>query len=151
MNHKMTVYMLGKILGIEGVVMFLPAIVASDLIGKHSYMHFVIPGVILILVHILFGRKKPKNTKLYGRDGLVIVALSWLLWSLIGAIRFYTSGAIPQFIDAFFETVSGFTTTGSTILTDIRSITEGNGFLEIADTLDWRYGCAGFRYGNYIA
>ena len=53
MNHKMTVYMLGKILGIEGVVMFLPAIVAL-IYREDSYMHFVIPGVILILVHILF-------------------------------------------------------------------------------------------------
>lgn len=127
MNHKMTVYMLGKILGIEGVVIFLPAIVAL-IYREDSYMHFVIPGVILILVHILFGRKKPKNTKLYGRDGLVIVALSWLLWSLIGAIPFYTSGAIPQFIDAFFETVSGFTTTGSTILTDIEALPKGMAF-----------------------
>ena len=67
MNHKMTVYLLGKILWIEGVVLFLPAIVAL-IYREDSYMHFVIPGVILILVHILFGRKKPKNTKLYGRD-----------------------------------------------------------------------------------
>lgn len=121
MNHKMMVYMLGKILGIEGVILFLPALIGYCY-GEESYKAFIIPGIALLIINLLFGRKKPENTKLYGKDGLLIVALSWILWSLAGAVPFYISGAIPHFVDAFFETVSGFTTTGSTILTDIEAL-----------------------------
>ena len=72
----------------------------------------------------------PKNTKIYARDGLAIVALVWVLMSVFGALPFVISGEIPSFADAFFETVSGFTTTGSTILTDVEALSHG--------TLFWR-------------
>lgn len=121
MNRKMTRYMLGKILGIEGVILFLPALIGYCY-GEEAYLSFIVPGLVLILIRMIFGRKKPENTKLYGKDGLIIVALSWILWSLAGAMPFYISGSIPHFVDAFFETVSGFTTTGSTILRDIEAL-----------------------------
>ena len=77
---------------------------------------------------MLTGRKKPENSTIYGKEGFIIIASAWILWSVFGAIPFYISGAIPSYIDALFETVSGFTTTGSTILTDIASMPRGLNF-----------------------
>lgn len=68
---------------------------------------------------------KPKNKQMYAREGLVIVALMWVIYPIVGALPFYISGEIPNFIDAVFESISGFTTTGSTILTDIESLSKG--------------------------
>ena len=72
--------------------------------------------------------KKPKDATIYGRDGFIIIACAWILWSIFGALPFWFSGAIPSYVDAFFETVSGFTTTGSTILRDIAVMPKGMNF-----------------------
>ena len=72
--------------------------------------------------------EKPENGRIYGKDGLVIVAAAWILWSVFGALPFYLSREIPSYVDALFETVSGFTTTGSTILTDIEALSYGMNF-----------------------
>ena len=79
----------------------------------------------LALICFLTARKRPKDSTIYGKEGLVIVAVAWVLWSLFGALPFTLSGSIPNYIDAFFETVSGFTTTGSTILREIESLPKG--------------------------
>lgn len=75
-----------------------------------------------MLLFFLAGVKKPEQSHIYGKEGMVIVALAWILWSLFGAMPFTISGFIPNYMDAFFETVSGFTTTGSSILRDVEAL-----------------------------
>ncbi len=123
----MIIYILGRMLGVEGVVLLIPALV-SLIYREQSGFSFLIVAVILGLIFLVFGRKRPKNTRIYGKEGFVIVALAWLFWSLFGALPFVISGSIPDYIDAFFETVSGFTTTGSTILQEIESLPMGINF-----------------------
>ena len=127
MNYRMTVYILGKMLGVEGLVLFIPMIVAL-IYREDSFIYFPITSVILIVIYLIFGRKKPKNTNIYMKDGLVIVAAAWLLWSIFGALPFFLSGSIPNYVDALFETVSGFTTTGSTILENVEGLSYGMNF-----------------------
>lgn len=128
MNYKMTAYVLGKMLGVEALVLCIPAAV-SLIYGETSDMAaFGITSALLCVFFLLFGRKKPENGRIYGKDGLVIVAAAWILWSVFGALPFYLSREIPSYVDALFETVSGFTTTGSTILTDIEALSYGMNF-----------------------
>ena len=127
MNLKMTRYMLGKMLGIEAIVLLIPMVV-SLIYGEAGWKYFGITSLILVVVYLLFGFKKPKDTKIYGKDGFVIIACLWLLWSIFGALPFWMSGVIPSYVDALFETISGFTTTGSTILTDIEALPMGMNF-----------------------
>lgn len=126
MNIKMTIYLLGRMLGVEALVLLIPAAVAG--IYGESVSSFLITGAILMVLAILLGRKKPENTTIYGKEGFVIIACAWILWSVFGAIPFYISGEIPFYLDAVFETISGFTTTGSTILTDIAAMSKGMNF-----------------------
>lgn len=128
MNYKMTAYVLGKMLGVEALVLCIPAAV-SLIYGETSDMAaFGITSAVLCVFFLLFGRKKPENGRIYGKDGLVIVAAAWILWSVFGALPFYLSREILSYVDALFETVSGFTTTGSTILTDIEALSYGMNF-----------------------
>ena len=127
MNLKMTKYMLGKMLGIEALVLMIPMVV-SLIYGEAGWKYFGITSLILLAVYLLFGFRKPNNTQIYGKDGFVIIACLWILWSIFGALPFWLSGAIPSYIDALFETISGFTTTGSTILTDIEALPKGMNF-----------------------
>lgn len=126
MNLKMTTYILGRMLGVEALVLLIPAIVAGWY-GENIFP-FLITSVILLIPFLLCGVKKPEDTTIYGKEGFVIIACAWILWSVFGALPFMISGSIPSFVDAFFETVSGFTTTGSTILTDIASLPKGINF-----------------------
>lgn len=114
-------YILGKMLGVEALLLLLPAFIGL-IYQEKSGISFLITAGILAVIFLLAGIRKPKNKKIYGKDGMLIVALVWLLWSLFGALPFTISGSIPSYIDAFFETVSGFTTTGSTILTDVEAL-----------------------------
>lgn len=124
----MTAYVLGKMLGVEALVLCIPAAV-SLIYGETSDMAaFGITSAVLCVFFLLFGRKKPENGRIYGKDGLVIVAAAWILWPVFGALPFYLSREIPSYVDALFETVSGFTTTGSTILTDIEALSYGMNF-----------------------
>ena len=127
MNKRMIIFILGKMLGVEGALLLIPALV-SFLYGERSGVSFLIVSVILGLIFLVFGRKKPAATRIYGKEGFVIVGLAWILWSLFGALPFFISGSIPHYVDAFFETVSGFTTTGSTILEDIEALPMGMNF-----------------------
>ena len=112
----------------EALVLCIPAAV-SLIYGETSDMAaFGITSAVLCVFFLLFGRKKPENGRIYGKDGLVIVAAAWILWSVFGALPFYLSREIPSYVDALFETVSGFTTTGSTILTDIEALSYGMNF-----------------------
>ncbi len=126
MNTKMITYILGRMLGVEALVLLVPALVAG--IYGESVSPFLITGAGLMVLAILTGRRKPQNSTIYGKEGFIIIACAWILWSVFGAIPFCISGAIPSYVDALFETVSGFTTTGSTILTDIASMPKGMNF-----------------------
>lgn len=123
----MIVYIIAKMLGVEGAVLLIPAFVAF-LYGESDVIQFLIVSAVLGAIFFIFGRKRPENKVIYAKEGLVIVGLVWILWSLFGALPFVLTGSIPSYVDAFFETVSGFTTTGSTILTDIEALPKGVAF-----------------------
>ena len=123
----MIVYIIAKMLGVEGAVLLIPAFVAF-LYGESDAIQFLIVSAVLGAIFFIFGRKRPENKVIYSKEGLVIVGLAWILWSLFGALPFVLTGSIPSYVDAFFETVSGFTTTGSTILTDIEALPKGVAF-----------------------
>ena len=120
MNYGMIRYIVGKMLLIEGFLLLFPAFV-SFLYGEMEGISFLLTAMLLLLVSFL-GSRKPENTAIYAKEGFLIVALAWVLWSVFGALPFLFSGCIPRFEDAFFEVVSGFTTTGSTILRDIEGL-----------------------------
>ncbi|MBR0026597.1 MAG: TrkH family potassium uptake protein [Clostridia bacterium] len=124
MNYKMVFYILGRILLVEAVLMALPAL-CGLIYGESSILWFGVTMVILAAIGIPLSMKKPKNTVIYAKEGFVVVGLAWITMSLFGALPFTLSGAIPNYIDALFETISGFTTTGSTILTEIEHIDRG--------------------------
>ncbi|MEE1313735.1 MAG: TrkH family potassium uptake protein [Lachnospiraceae bacterium] len=124
MNYKMIIYILGKMLGIEALVLLIPMGV-SLIYGESCWNVFLFTSIILGICYLLMGRKKPKKVHIYGKEGFVIVGFAWILWSLFGALPFTMSGSIPFYVDAVFETISGFTTTGSTILTEIESLPKG--------------------------
>ena len=122
----MIAYIIGRILLTEAALLALPLLV-TVLYGE-SPVPFLIPILLLALCGGAMGWKKPKSTALYARDGLAVVALAWICMSLFGALPFVLSGDIPNYVDAFFETVSGFTTTGSSILTEIEPLSRGGLF-----------------------
>lgn len=122
MNTKMIRFILAKMLGVEGLLLLLPALIGAGYGEKKEALAFVIVAAIVVGVYVLFGIRKPAKTQIYGKDGMVIVASAWILWSLFGALPFTISGSIPFYTDAFFETVSGFTTTGSSILPDVEAL-----------------------------
>jgi trk system potassium uptake protein TrkH len=119
----MIAYILGRILLVEAALLTLPMLVA--MYYRESAEPFLIPMLALILCGILLGRVSPRSRVLYARDGLAIVALAWIAMSFFGAIPFYISHSMPTFVDCFFETVSGFTTTGASILTEIEHLGRG--------------------------
>lgn len=118
MNTKIVRYILCRMLGVEAALLLVPVLVAVIYQEKCGIV-FLIPIVILCLLFLMVGRKRPEHGQIYGKEGMVIVALAWILWSLFGAMPFTISGYIPSYVDAFFETVSGFTTTGSSIIPDV--------------------------------
>mgnify|MGYP000578035155 CR=1 FL=1 len=130
MNYRMVAFVLGRIFAIEAGLMLFPLICAMLYGEWYLLPAFLLPAALLAVLGFITSRKTPKNTTIFARDGLAIVALVWVLMSAFGALPFVISGEIPSFIDAFFETVSGFTTTGSTILTDVEALSHG--------TLYWR-------------
>ena len=123
MNYRMIGYLLGLILLVESALMAFPALVA--MIYDESPMPFFITMALLIVISMPLVMFKPQNKRIFAKDGFIVVAAAWILMSLFGALPFTISGAIPSFVNAFFETVSGFTTTGATILLDIESLPKG--------------------------
>ena len=122
MNYRAVVNVLGKIMFMEGALMILPLIVAIIYGEYDTLIAFLIPIVILVSIGLAFGVKTPKNKMLLAKEGFMICGLAWIFMSAFGCLPFVISGMIPNYLDAFFETVSGFTTTGSSILTKV----EGN-------------------------
>lgn len=116
MNYRMIFNTIGKVAIILSVLLVLPAVLALSL-GESSWWAIVTTvGISLVLGLVLTFLLKPKSNVIYSKEGLIIVSLSWIYVSAIGALPFVISGAIPNYIDAFFEMCSGFSTTGATIL-----------------------------------
>ena len=118
MNYKMIRYTLGLLLVFEAGFMLLPMITAACFWESEFFM-FLLSAVICFAAGRLLIWKRPEDTTLYAKEGFIIVSLSWIILSVFGAIPFLLTGAISSPVDALFETVSGFTTTGSSIITNI--------------------------------
>ncbi|MEE0960239.1 MAG: TrkH family potassium uptake protein [Lachnospiraceae bacterium] len=121
MNKSIIRYVLGHILIIEGALMLLPCLVAL-FYQERNGIYFLIVAALCEVIGFLMSRKKPKSYLIYTKEGCVTTALSWILLSIFGAIPFVLTGEIPSFTDALFETISGFTTTGASILSDVESL-----------------------------
>jgi len=121
MNIKMLIYILGKVLLIEGVLMVLP-VVCGALYGEREFFVYLVLAGLYMTAGFLISLKKPKNMTIFIKDGCVATALSWIVLSVCGCIPFMITKEIPSFTDAMFETASGFTTTGASILTDIEAL-----------------------------
>jgi len=121
MNFSMIVYILGWIMNFEAFFLVIP-LIAAIIYGEHTIVSILVTIVICIAIGLPITMKKPKESSLHSRDGYVIVSLSWIILSAFGALPFVFSGAVPNYIDALFETVSGFTTTGATILSDVEAV-----------------------------
>ena len=126
MNRRIVFYQVGRLLQIEAFLLMLPLLV-SIIYREKSFYSFIITALITWFIGFLFTKicRKKDSTTLYAREGFAIVALAWVMMSLAGALPFFISGEIPSFIDAFFETVSGFTTTGASVLSDVESLSHG--------------------------
>ena len=121
MNIRMLVYILGKVLLIEGALMLMP-VICGLFYGEVQVFYYIGLAAIYIGAGFLISLKKPKNMTIFLKDGCVATALSWLVLSVCGCIPFVLTKEIPSFTDAMFETASGFTTTGASILTDVEAM-----------------------------
>ncbi len=127
MNRKMILYISGILLFCEAGLMVFPVLI--DLYYKEGVLSsYLISIAVLAVLGFVFTRFKPNEKTIYSRDGFFIVSLGWILISLFGAAPFFISGEIPSYIDALFESVSGFTTTGASILTDVEAMSHANLF-----------------------
>ncbi len=127
MNYAMLVYILGSVLKIEGVFLTLPTVIAF-FYGERSLVAFLITMILCLAIGIGATWKKPDNTVFYSKEGFLAVSLSWVFLSIFGCIPFVLSGDIPSFTDALFETISGFTTTGASILSDVEALSKSGLF-----------------------
>lgn len=121
MNYRIIAYIVGWVFNLQAIFMVLPCLTAV-IYNEKDITAFLTAIVLCLAVGLPLTRKKPRNKVFYIKDGCVAVALSWIVLSITGAVPFVVSGCIPHPIDAVFETVSGFTTTGSSILTDVEII-----------------------------
>ena len=121
MNYSIICYIIGWILNFEALFMTLPCLTAL-IYQEHSGWSFFLTAMFCLLLGIPLVQKKPKNKIFYTKEGFVTVALSWIILSIMGSLPFLLGGAISNPIDALFETVSGFTTTGASILSEVESL-----------------------------
>lgn len=126
MNTRMIARSLGLILLCLAVLLLLPLI--AGLYYGESVLGFIVTIAISAAAAFVLTRFKPESTDISAREGFVIVGMGWILLSAIGALPFVISGDIPNYIDALFETASGLTTTGATIMTDIEAMSRGGMF-----------------------
>ena len=129
MNYKKLGTILGKIMVLEAVLMLAP--LAVSLLYKEPAQHvlaFLIPIAALTVLGLLLQTLKPERNALYQKEGFALTALVWIVMTLFGAVPFVVNGDIPNYIDACFEMMSGFTTTGSSIITDITAVSRSSLF-----------------------
>ena len=127
MNQSVIRYILGQILKIEGLLLTVPGIVGLCYHESEAFSYFIVAGLSLILGFIAT-IKKPESSVFYLKEGCVTTALSWIILSIFGCFPFVLNGEIPSFINALFETASGFTTTGASILNDVEVISHASLF-----------------------
>ena len=125
MNRKIIFSVMGKLLEVFSLILLLPALV-SIIYKEHEALAFITSAVVSFVIGFILRiiSRKPDKT-IYAKEGFIIVSLAWISASIIGALPFYISGEISSFVDALFETVSGFTTTGASVLTDVERLTKG--------------------------
>lgn len=121
MNRNVITYILGYVMQIEAILMLVPCVTAICY-GETEGLYYLGTAVFAFILGFLIKLKKPINFTFYLKEGCIITSLSWIVMSLIGCLPLMISGEIPNFTDALFETVSGFTTTGATILSDVESL-----------------------------
>lgn len=121
MNYSIIRYILGTVLKFESLFLLLPVFVGI-FYGEGNAWFFFLVALLCLTVGVLFSFRKPKSYVFYATEGFVTVSLSWIVLSLFGALPFWISGEIPSFIDALFESVSGFTTTGASILIEVEAM-----------------------------
>ncbi len=121
MNIGIIIFILLWVLFIEGLLFLIPAVTALIYNEPVGWCYLAMFGV-SVIVGYLGTRKKPKKQELFAREGFVIVALSWILISVVGAVPLWLTGEIPSYINALFEVISGFTTTGATIVGDVEAL-----------------------------
>ena len=128
MNYRMVFSMIGRLLMLEAGLLLLPA-ACSAIYGEDSLWALLIAAGIALAAGALFCLicRRKKQT-IYAKEGFVIASLSWIFLSAVGALPFVISGAIPSYVDAFFETVSGFTTTGASVI-DLSTANLSHGLL----------------------
>ncbi|NLB19823.1 MAG: TrkH family potassium uptake protein [Clostridium sp.] len=124
MNYGIVVRVLGIILLIESILMS-PAIFVSRANGGEAVNSFVITIAIMLVLGLLMMNVRNKNENIRAKDGIVIVAVGWVMISLMGALPLFLTQSVPHYVDALFETVSGFTTTGSSVIADVESLDKG--------------------------
>ena len=128
MNYKMVIHTVGQVVLLEAGLLILPLLVSLYFGESCTPAYLCAIAAALLLGGIMTILFRPKNHVIFAREGFFIVSISWLLLSAIGALPFTLSGDIPSYVDAFFETVSGFTTTGASILTNVEALMYGNLF-----------------------
>lgn len=129
MNYKKLGIILGKIMILEGVLMLAP--LAVSIIYREPLTHilaFLIPIAAVVTIGLLLQLLKPERDNLYQKEGFALTAMVWIVMTLFGAVPFVINGDIPSYVDACFEIMSGFTTTGSSIITDITAISHSSLF-----------------------
>lgn len=125
MNRRMIFYTVGRIITLEAGLLLLPMAVALWYGESCAWDLLASAAIALVVGRAMTRLSKPTSQTFFAREGFVIVALAWVLMSLIGMLPFLFSGEIPFWVDAFFETVSGFTTTGASILTNVEAMSHG--------------------------
>lgn len=125
MNGSIIRYILGQVMKLEAAFLLLPIVTALFYKEQEGFAYLTV-AVFCLVLGVLMTVKKPKNNVFYIKEGCVTTALSWVFMSIFGCFPFMITGEIPSFIDALFETVSGFTTTGSSILTDIEAVSQAS-------------------------
>ena len=129
MNKPMVAYIIGRLMQIEALLLFFPIVVS--LIYRESIRYslsFLVVALVTGIIGYLFTKKQPVVKNLYAKEGFVIVSLSWIVLSFFGALPFVLNGDIPSLTDAIFETTSGFTTTGASILDDVEALSRSSLF-----------------------
>ena len=126
MNRRMIINSVGLVLRVEAALLLLPAAVGMLYGEKQTLIAFLISAAISLLLGLLPKLfLKPKTHVIYAKEGFIIVAFTWIMLSLVGAVPLVLAGAVTSYADAFFEIVSGFTTTGSSVIPDVEVLSHG--------------------------
>lgn len=128
MNYSIILNILGWVLSLQGIFMLPPCLVGIIYKEYHDALVYFVIGVCCFLIGTMLRKIKIKNSTFYAKEGFVTVAISWIVLSITGAIPFVLNGDIPSYVDALFEIISGYTTTGSSILTNVEGLSHANLF-----------------------